>query len=340
MLSRILVPLDGSPLAESVLPQVVELATLRKAEVVLVRVALAHTLPGANQADAQVRAVESAQRYLTKIEADLAAQGIAAKGVVRYGHAAEEILDHARTGGIDLIAMSTHGRSGIRRWVLGSVAETVARRAPVPVMLLHARGRVAAPEQDRAHEPPLPAPSLDAAPPVRIRHILCPVDLSPLDREVLQSAGAMAQRFDADLTVLHAVYDPWDVACSHIPHAPLEQLREEMIRVAEDTLRHEVRRTLRAGPADRRGRGRRPTVSANQPLRAGARGGPDRHGHQGPDRTGPFPHGEHRGTGRPHRPLSGPQHPRGRLSRIRPHNPEPAEGNAETSEGPCLSRSG
>jgi nucleotide-binding universal stress UspA family protein len=147
MLSHILVPLDGSPLAESVLPQVVELANLRKAEVALVRVALAHTFPGANPADAQVRAVESAQRYLTKIEANLAAQGIAAQSVVRYGHAAEEILDHARTGAIDLIAMSTHGRSGIRRWALGSVAETVARRAPVPVMLLHARGRVAAPKR-------------------------------------------------------------------------------------------------------------------------------------------------------------------------------------------------
>ena len=248
MLSRILVPLDGSPLAESVLPQVVELANLRKAEVVLVRVALAHTFPGANPADGQVRAVESAQRYLNKIQADLAAQGIAVQSVVRYGHAAEEILDHAGTGAIDLIAMSTHGRSGIRRWVLGSVAETVARRAPVPVMLLHTRGHVAAPEQEPAHQPPLPAPALDAAPPVRIRHILCPVDLSPLDREVLQSAGAMAQRFDADLTVLHAVYDPWDVACSHIPHAPLEQLREEMIRFAEDALQHEVRRVLRGTP--------------------------------------------------------------------------------------------
>jgi nucleotide-binding universal stress UspA family protein len=248
MLTRILVPLDGSPLAESVLPQVVELANLRKAEVVLVRVALAHTLPGRDPADAQVRAVESAQRYLAKIEADLAGQGIAARSVVRYGHAAEEILDHVRTGGIDLIAMSTHGRSGLRRWVLGSVAETVTRRAPVPVMLLHARGYAATPAKDRTHEPQVPAPPVDAATPGRIRHILCPVDLSPLDREVLQSAGTMAQRFEADLTVLHSVYDAWDVACSHIPHPPLEQLREQMIRLAEDTLRREVRRTLRGAP--------------------------------------------------------------------------------------------
>jgi nucleotide-binding universal stress UspA family protein len=247
MLSRILVPLDGSPLAESVLPQVVELANLRKAEVVLVRVALAHNLPGGNPADAQFRAVDAAQKYLAKIEAGLAAQGITVQSVVRYGHAAEEILDHAGTGAIDLIAMSTHGRSGIRRWVLGSVAETVARRALVPVMLLHARGLTASPEDVRAHAP-RQAPRLDAAAPVRIRHILCPVDLSPLDRDVLQSAGAMAQRFGADLTVLHAVYDPWDVACSHIPHAPLEQLRDEMIRFAEDTLQREVRRVLHGTP--------------------------------------------------------------------------------------------
>jgi nucleotide-binding universal stress UspA family protein len=247
MLSRILVPLDGSPIAESVLPQVVELANLRKAEVVLLRVALAHTLPGTNPADAQVRAVESAQGYLAKVETGLAAQGIAVQSAVRYGHAAEEILDHTRTNGIDLIAMSTHGRSGFRRWVLGSVAENVARHAPVPVLLLRARGLTAPLEETRAHEPPQ-APSRDAAPPVRIRHILCPVDLSSLDRDVLQSAGAMAQRFDADLTVLHAVYDPWDVACSHIPHPPLEQAREEMIRIAEDTLRREVRRMLRAVP--------------------------------------------------------------------------------------------
>ena len=247
MLSRILVPLDGSPLAESVLPQVVELANLRKAEVVLVRVVLAHNLPGANPADAQVRAVESAQGYLTKIEAGLAAQGLTVQDVVRYGHAAEEILDHTRTNGIDLIAMSTHGRSGFRRWVLGSVAETVARHAPVPVLLLRARSLTASPEEVRAHEP-RQAPRLDTAAPVRIRHILCPVDLSPLDRDVLQSAGAMAQRFGADLTVLHAVYDPWDVACSHIPHAPLEQLRGEMIRFAEDTVQREVRRVLHGTP--------------------------------------------------------------------------------------------
>jgi nucleotide-binding universal stress UspA family protein len=140
MFSRILVPLDGSPLAEAVIPQVVDLATLRKAEIVLLRVALAHALPGTDPVEAQVRAVEEAQAYLAKVEADLLAQGLAVKSVVRYGHAADEILDHARAGDVDLIAMSTHGRSGVRRWVLGSVAETVVRHAPVPVLLVRSAG--------------------------------------------------------------------------------------------------------------------------------------------------------------------------------------------------------
>jgi nucleotide-binding universal stress UspA family protein len=64
----------------------------------------------------------------------------------------------------------------------------------------------------------------------------------------MATAGAIADRFGANLTVLHAVYDPWDVACSHIPHPPLEQFREEMIRSAEETLRRHMRRALASVP--------------------------------------------------------------------------------------------
>jgi nucleotide-binding universal stress UspA family protein len=248
MLKRILVPLDGSPLAEAVLPHATELAAFHKAEVVLLRVALAHTLPGVNAVDAQVRAVDEAQTYLVKIETDLVARGLAVKSVVRYGHAADEILDHARTGEVGLIAMSTHGRSGFRRWIVGSVAESVLRHAPVPVLLVRTTARV----PDRAEVAPLETaiPHLpDASTAVPIRHILCPVDLTPACREVMVAADAMATRFGADLTILHAVYDPLDVTCSHIPHPPMEELREEMIRVAEAKLRRHVRRAL--GPSPR-----------------------------------------------------------------------------------------
>jgi nucleotide-binding universal stress UspA family protein len=139
MYGKILVPLDGSALAETVLPEVIELATRSGAELVLLRVALAHALPGADQTEAQVRAVEEAGAYLATVEARVAGRRIIVQSAVRYGRAAKEILDHAKTGGADLIAMATHGRTGVRRWVLGSVAETVLRAAPVPVLLVRAR---------------------------------------------------------------------------------------------------------------------------------------------------------------------------------------------------------
>jgi len=59
---------------------------------------------------------------------------------VRYGEAAEEILRHIKDNAVDLVAMSTHGRSGLSRLVLGSVAAQVVHRATVPVLLMRARG--------------------------------------------------------------------------------------------------------------------------------------------------------------------------------------------------------
>ncbi len=248
MFQRILVPLDGSTLAEAVLPQVEELARLHGSEVLLLRVALAHGLPGTDQTALQVQTVEEADRYLATIEEQLVAQGIKALVSVRYGHAAEEILDHARRAHADLIAMTTHGRSGIRRWMLGSVAEKVVRAAPVPVLLLRATLRAVTwtetPEaaettRSRGELPTLPA---------GLHHILCPVDFSPESRTALEAGLSLALRFHADLTVLHAVYDPLEVTCSHIPHPPLEQLREEMVRQAERTLHHLLTRRLRGLP--------------------------------------------------------------------------------------------
>ena len=56
----------------------------------------------------------------------------------RYGHPAEEILDHTEHRKFDLIAMTTHGRSGVGRWLLGSVAEKVVRNSPIPVLVVRA----------------------------------------------------------------------------------------------------------------------------------------------------------------------------------------------------------
>jgi nucleotide-binding universal stress UspA family protein len=133
---RILVPLDGSRYGENIIPKVEELASDLKAGICLLRVALAHTFPGVDQTDAQVKVVGEAKEYLQGLEEHLKAKGFDVDTHVRYGNEVEEILDHAAQKEIDLVAMSTHGRRGVKRFLRGSVAEKVIRHTPKPVFLV------------------------------------------------------------------------------------------------------------------------------------------------------------------------------------------------------------
>ena len=140
MFKRILVPLDGSSLAEAILPQVQELAKTLGAELFLVRAVAAHVFPGVDPTEQEVDVVQKAEAYVAEVAERLHDAGIPVHTAVRYGEAAEEILDHIGVNAVDLVAMSTHGRSGLSRLVLGSVAEQVVRHATVPVLLMRARG--------------------------------------------------------------------------------------------------------------------------------------------------------------------------------------------------------
>ena len=135
-LDRILVPLDGSGCAEMIFPKLEKLATELKASIALLRVAYAHTFPGADPTDAEVKVVREAEEYLRGIENRLKAKGFKVDSHVRYGDDAEEILDHASQKDIDFIAMTTHGRSGVKRFLLGSVAEKILRHSPKPIFLV------------------------------------------------------------------------------------------------------------------------------------------------------------------------------------------------------------
>jgi len=137
---RILVPLDGSKCAESIIPRVEELITGKNTGICLLRVVSASTFPGVDPTEAQVKVVREAEEYLKGLENDLRAKGLDVDAHVRYGDDAEEILDHAAQKEIDLIAMSTHGRSGVKRFFLGSVAEKVMRHTPKPVFLVRCAG--------------------------------------------------------------------------------------------------------------------------------------------------------------------------------------------------------
>ncbi|APV44035.1 Nucleotide-binding universal stress protein, UspA family [Dehalogenimonas formicexedens] len=141
MYKRVMVPLDGSDVSESIIPQVVSVTKPSNATVVLFQ-AHAPIEPSIREVMGEDIAVkldtvtrEEAQGYLDKIAGDLANQGIKAEIVLGKGKASDAIIQYATTHAVDLIIMATHGRSGISRWAFGSVAEKVLRQSPVPVLL-------------------------------------------------------------------------------------------------------------------------------------------------------------------------------------------------------------
>ena len=136
-LDTILVPLDGSPLAECALPKATELAEAANATIVLLRAAEAHTLPGVDPTDAQVRVVAEAEEYLAQVAERLRTVGVRhVVPTVWYGPPASTIVEGARFQKADLIVMTTHGRSGLGRLILGSVAESVLRGTRTPILLI------------------------------------------------------------------------------------------------------------------------------------------------------------------------------------------------------------
>ena len=136
-LEKILVPLDGSALAEAALPKALEMVESSGAKLLLIRAAEAHTLPGVDPTEAQIKVVQEAEEYLAQVSDRLAALG--QKNVetsVWYGPAAYAIVEATRLNKVGLIAMTTHGRSGLGRLILGSVAESVLRGTTTPILLI------------------------------------------------------------------------------------------------------------------------------------------------------------------------------------------------------------
>jgi nucleotide-binding universal stress UspA family protein len=141
-LGTILVPLDGSSLAEAALPKALELAETSGARVLLLRAAEAHTLMPRDPTEPQVKAVSEAEGYLARVQKRLTRRRgrVTVETAVWYGPAARAIVEAARIRKVDQIVMTTHGRSGVRRLLLGSVAESVLRGTTTPLLLLRTEG--------------------------------------------------------------------------------------------------------------------------------------------------------------------------------------------------------
>ncbi len=170
---RILVPLDGSTEAESALPLSAPLFRARPARLTLFRVT------------APEEALPEARAYLERVRDALRSHGVAADLRIEWGSPAEEILWLAKTGGFDLVAMTTHGRRGVRRLFGGSVAEEVVRHAEIPVLL---------------NRPGQPAPPWT--------RFVVPLDGSTLGERILPDALRLAKLSGAELHLLEAVLPP------------------------------------------------------------------------------------------------------------------------------------
>ncbi len=152
MYQKVLVPLDGSELAECVLPHLdIIAAGCGLNEVVFLRVVKPY-VPAANYmgdgldlvdaTSVNNEAVKAAEKYLAQLYERIKYPGISVRWEVMQGNEADSIAEYAKTKGMDLIIIATHGRSGISRWFMGSVAERVIRSACTPVLIIRAPGCV------------------------------------------------------------------------------------------------------------------------------------------------------------------------------------------------------
>jgi len=203
MKRQILVPLDGSALSETILPHVVTLSRLTSCELVLLRcMASPHLIEPISGAAVPVTASYEAWQaeiiegrdYLNDVAGHLRSKGIIAQVALSEEEPATAIVACAKDPGIALIAMATHGRSGLRRWVFGSVAERVLHAAPKPLFLVR----------------PTDSEHIKQAPPIPEHHavyhkIVLPLDGSMFAEQALGWAQALASASGATLCLTTVV---------------------------------------------------------------------------------------------------------------------------------------
>jgi len=144
MFNKILVPLDGSELAECVFPYVEDIAKTRDSWVEAAFVVEHYEMPfrggvvfdEKNLREIERSAKKGAEQYMRAVKKRLFSKGVDINTVVLEGKIADTLVDYASNNGFDLIVMATHGRSGLARWVVGSVADKILHCSTVPVLLI------------------------------------------------------------------------------------------------------------------------------------------------------------------------------------------------------------
>ena len=161
--------------------------------------------------------VELVEKELSRMAKILAKKNTRVEPLVRYGQPFHEITELARSRGVDLIVIATHGHTGLKRVLLGSTAERVVRHAPCPVLTI----------PSRAH-----GSGDDNASGFRLRRIVVPIDGSKSSAEALPYAARLTQRFGAEVVLLH-VLEP--------PAIPVELQQALQVQGVDETAQHEAR---------------------------------------------------------------------------------------------------
>ncbi len=175
MFERITVPLDGSEPAESVLPFVEQFGKLLGSEIDLIGVS------------EQKEFERPLRAYLDKLAAQMAGRGIKARAVALLGRAEDEIIDYAEKNKVSLIIMSARGRSGARRWDMGSVVEKVSKASNTPLLVVKERPPAVA-EGGRL-----------------VNKVLVPLDGSKLGETALACVSELAARTGAEILLLQVI---------------------------------------------------------------------------------------------------------------------------------------
>jgi len=189
MYERILVPLDGSDLAETALPYSEELAGTLGSDIRIIHVSEAyddksdhmHQLYMGNM----IEATKSGAKKYTETSGTKEEN---VDSVHLYGHAAEQIVDYADNEKNSLIVMATHGQSGIKRWLLGSVATKVVMAAKQPVMVVRAQEATRKANDKR-----------------KLRKVLVPLDGSKESEAIIPHIGELVFKLKAEVVLLQVI---------------------------------------------------------------------------------------------------------------------------------------
>ncbi|MFL5732763.1 MAG: universal stress protein [Chloroflexia bacterium] len=223
-IKRILVPLDGSGLAESVMPTVAVVAGCLDAEVVLLHIIEEHA-PHTVHGEPHLTSTEDAERYLGEVAARYPALKVAERHVhgTEENNVAQSIAKHVEEMQAGMIALCTHGRSGLRRAVSGSIAQQVLRKAAAPVLVVRPRTQ----------------------PPEHIQRLLVPLDGKATSELAFEAAGEFANSCGGAINLTMVVPTVTTITSDLMPSARMiPTATRETLNVEEEQSRDYMKGVL------------------------------------------------------------------------------------------------